>query len=79
VKKLSRIGRGAKRYLVRFFREEDGAELIQFAIVIAIAAVLAVAVMAISQVAGTKIEEAKDLIDGINIAGGSSGGGSSGP
>ena len=65
-------------YLKRFWKEEEGAELIQFALVIAIVAVLAIAIQGVFTAAENKVNEAKDLIDGINIGGGSGGGGGGG-
>lgn len=65
-------------YLKRFWKEEEGAELIQFALVIAIVAVLAIAIQGVVTAAENKVNEAKDLIDGINIGGGSGGGGGGG-
>lgn len=56
-----------KNLLKRFVEEETGSELIQFAIVIAIVAGLAVIGISISNSAGTKMQEAADLIDNIDI------------
>lgn len=59
----------------RFIHEEDGSELIQFAIIIAIAAVLAGVALGISQSAGDKMQQAADMINGIDIPTTGSGGG----
>lgn len=61
----------------RFIQEEDGSELIQFAIIIAIAAVLAGVALAISQSAGDKMQQAADMINGIDIP--TTGGGNNTP
>lgn len=66
------------RYLRRFFMDEEGAELIQFALVIAIVAVLAIAIQGVVTSAEGKVNDAKNLIDGINIGGGSGGTGGTG-
>lgn len=63
------------KYLKRFFRDENGAELIQFALVIAIVAVLAIAIQGVVSSSKNKVNEAKDLIDGIDIGGNGNGGG----
>ena len=63
-------------YLKCFLTDEEGAELIQFALVIAIVAVLAIAIQGVVTAAEGKVNEAKNLIDGINISGGTGGGGS---
>lgn len=65
-------------YLKRFIQEEEGAELIQFALVIAIVAVLAIAIQGVVTSAEGKVNDAKNLIDGINIGGSSSGTGGTG-
>lgn len=65
-----------KNYLRRFFEDESGAELIQFALVIAIVAVLAIAIQGVVSASKNKVDEAKDLIDGIDIGGNGKGGGS---
>lgn len=68
-----------KRFLTRFIYEEDGAELIEYALVVAIVAVLCGAVLVLVGTANTKVNEANDLINGIDpnsvINGGGSGGG----
>lgn len=56
-----------KKFFERFVKEETGSELIQFAIVVAIVAALAIVAIGISETAGGKMEEAADLIDGIDI------------
>lgn len=55
-----------KKHLVKFIRNEDGAELIEWAIVIAIAAVIAVPVMILAGTAKTKVEQANTLIGGLD-------------
>lgn len=55
-----------KNFLRRFWQEEDGAELVEWAIVIAIVAVIAVPVMALMKTAQTKINDANTLINSIN-------------
>ena len=61
-------------YWKRFLFDEEGAELIQFALVIAIVAVLAIAIQGVVSSAEGKVNDAKNLIDGINIGGSGSGG-----
>ena len=56
-----------KKFFERFVKEETGSELIQFAIVVAIVAALAVVAIGISETAGGKMNEAAELIDGIDI------------
>ena len=65
-------------YWKRFLFDEEGAELIQFALVIAIVAVLAIAIQGVVSSAEGKGNDAKNLIDGINIGGSGSGSGSGG-
>ena len=65
-------------YWKRFLFDEEGAELIQFALVIAIVAVLAIAIQVVVSSADGKVNDAKNLIDGINIGGSGSGSGSGG-
>ena len=65
-------------YWKRFLFDEEGAELIQFALVIAIVAVLAIAIKGVVSSAEGKVNDAKNLIDGINIGGSGSGSGSGG-
>ena len=67
-----------KKLFMRFIKEETGSELIQFAIVIAIVAALAVVAIRISDSAGTKMNEAADLIDNIDIPNGGTTGGTTG-
>lgn len=64
-------------YWKRFLFDEEGAELIQFALVIAIVAVLAIAIQGVVSSAEGKVNDAKNLIDGINIGGSGSGSGKS--
>lgn len=56
-----------KLYCTRFIQEEDGAELIEVAIAIAIVAVLAAAILGIVTVLQGKIGDARTLIDDINV------------
>ena len=58
-----------RKYFMRFLKDEEGAELIQFAIVVGIAAGLAVVVKFVFDAAGEKLEEAADAVSGIEIAG----------
>lgn len=55
-----------KKHLIKFIRNEDGAELIEWAIVIAIAAVIAVPVMLLAGTAKGKVEQANELIGGLD-------------
>lgn len=70
-----------KKYFNRFLTEEDGTELIEWAIGIAIIAILAGTVFVIAQTANSKMQQANDLISQIdpnkviNDAAGGSGGG----
>jgi Flp pilus assembly pilin Flp len=50
-----------------FLRDESGSELVQWAVVIAIAVVLAAIAVAISDSAGSKLNDAKDFIDQLPI------------
>lgn len=69
-----------RAYVKRFWKDDEGAELIQFAIVLAIVAVLAIAIQGVATSAQNKVNEAKNLIDGIDMgAGGGTGGGSTPP
>lgn len=63
-----------KKFFERFVKEETGSELIQFAIVVAIVAALAVVAISISDSAGGKMNEAAELIDGIDIPDSTQGG-----
>lgn len=71
-----------KKYMKRFIHEEDGTELIEWAIGIAIVAVLCGAVLAIVTTAKGKIDDANKLIGQIDptsvVNGGGSGGGGGG-
>lgn len=67
-----------KKFFKRFICEEDGAELVEWAIVIAIAAVIAVPVMALVMNAKNKVEDANQLLGEINPGDYISGGGSQG-
>lgn len=55
-----------KNYLKRFFYEEDGTELIEWAIGIAIVAILAGTVFAIAKVANGKMIDAQEAISKID-------------
>lgn len=55
-----------KNYLNRFLREEEGTELIEWAIGIAIIAILAGTVFAIAQTANSKMAQANELIGQID-------------
>jgi len=56
-----------KAYARSFLRDESGSELVQWAVVIAIAVVLAAIAVAISTSAGDKLNQAKDFIDDLPI------------
>lgn len=53
-------------YVKPFIKDTEGAELIQWAIIIAIMAALAVVAYAISQIAISKLSGAKEALEGIN-------------
>ena len=55
------------QYAKRFIQDEDGSELVQWAVVVAIAVILAAVAITISDVAGQKLEDAKDYIDQLPI------------
>lgn len=72
-----------KKYFARFVHEDDGAELIEVAITIAIVAVVAAGVFGIVQIVQGKIQDASNLIGSINVGdlnhpGGMGGGSGSG-
>lgn len=71
-----------KNFWNRFVHEEDGAEMVEWAIVIAIAAVIAVPVLALVRIASSKVNDASELIGNINpaeyISQGNGGGGGTG-
>jgi len=56
-----------RAYARAFLRDESGSELVQWAVVIAIAVVLAAIAVAISNSAGERLEEARDFIDNLPI------------
>jgi len=56
-----------KAYAKAFLRDESGSELVQWAVIIAIAVVLAAIAVAISNSAGDKLNEAKDFIDDLPV------------
>jgi len=56
-----------KAYVKTFLKDESGSELVQWAVVIAIAVVLAAIAVAISNSAGEKLNDAKDFIDNLPI------------
>lgn len=70
-----------KNYFKRFVREEDGGELVEYAIVIAIVAVLAAAVLGIVSVVKQKVADAGAQIGNINpgSVSGTAGGGATTP
>lgn len=55
------------QYAKRFFKDEDGSELVQWAVVVAIAVILAAVAITISDAAGQKLEDARDYIDQLPI------------
>lgn len=55
------------QYAKRFIRDEDGSELVQWAVVVAIAVILAAVAITISDVAGQKLEDAKNYIDQLPL------------
>lgn len=55
------------QYVKHFVRDEDGSELVQWAVVVAIAVILAAVAITISDAAGQKLEDAKDYIDQLPI------------
>ena len=71
-----------KKYLHRFIHEDDGTELSEWAIGIAIVAVLCGAVLVLVQTAKVKIDDANSLIGQIDptivTSGSGSGGGGGG-
>lgn len=54
-------------YTKHFFQDENGSELVQWAVVVAIAVILAAVAITISDAAGEKLEDAKDYIDQLPI------------
>ena len=56
-----------RAYAKAFLRDESGSELVQWAVIIAIAVVLAAIAVAISNSAGDKLNDAKDFIDDLPI------------
>lgn len=67
-----------KNYLKKFFHQEDGAELVEWSIVVAIVAILAAAVFSVVSIVYKQITNAGDTIGGLDygsISGGGSGGG----
>ena len=66
-----------KKYLRSFFHKEDGAELVEWCIVIAIVAILAGAVFMVVKIVYDQITNAGTQISGLDynsISGGGSGG-----
>ena len=55
------------QYTKRFLRDENGSELVQWAVVVAIAVMLAAVAVGISQAASSKLDDAKDFIDQLPI------------
>jgi Flp pilus assembly pilin Flp len=56
-----------KSYLKRFAKDEDGAELIEVAIAIALVAAVAAIIFVLIQTVGGKVEEAQTMIEGIDV------------
>lgn len=71
-----------RKFLNRFIAEEDGAELIEYALVVGIVAILCGAVFTIATIARQKIDDAGQAIGNLNAGGtigsGGGGGGSTG-
>lgn len=63
-----------KRYLKQFIHEDDGAEIIEYAIIIAVVALLAISILAVVNIARNKITQAGKMIESIDVTGGASGG-----
>lgn len=55
------------QYAKRFLKDENGSELVQWAVVVAIAVMLAAVAVGISQAASNKLDDAKDFIDQLPI------------
>lgn len=55
-----------KNYLKKFFHQEDGAELVEWSIVIAIVAILAAAVFAVVSIVYRQITNAGDTIGNLD-------------
>lgn len=64
-----------KEYFKRFVKEEDGADLLEFVIIIAIVAAIALVVYGIVDIVKKKMDEAQKAIEGIQIPGSTPGGG----
>lgn len=62
-----------KRYLKQFIHEDDGAEIIEYAIIIAVVALLAISILTVVNIARNKITQAGEMIEGIDVTGGASG------
>ena len=56
-----------KKYFLRFVKDEEGMELIQVAIIIAIAAILGGVVLGLANKANSQLINAGNLIDGIDF------------
>lgn len=56
-----------KNFIRRLVHEEDGAEMVEWAIVIAICAVLAVPILSLVSTARGKVEEANNSLAGIDV------------
>lgn len=69
-----------KEYLKKFVAQEDGAELVEYSIVVAVVALLAGAVFAVVSAVKAQIENAANQIQGLdpNNASVNSGGGGEG-
>lgn len=55
-----------KKFLSHFIHEDSGAELIEWAIILGIVAILGAAVLALAQIGKGKIDDASALISSIN-------------
>lgn len=67
-----------KNYLKAFVHEDDGAELVEYAIVVGIVAVVAAAVFVVVKIVRDQVARAGEEIGKLNIDGDSSGGGTGG-
>lgn len=56
-----------KKFVKRFVHDENGAELIEFAIVIGIVALLVVPVLGLAMSSQAKVQDAQNQIDGLSI------------
>lgn len=58
-----------KNYFKRFFKDDDGAELVEYCIVLAVVAVLAVGVFAVVRIANNRIQDAGEKIGNLDVDG----------